>query len=194
MKNDQEGEQAYILKRLFANPFKPEICSFLALGLYLITYANLSDKLFPGSNQGHHFLRNLHEELSTDTGQHNLIASGLTSADDLSAHSYRKAAQSFVMNGTTAPPSQSSCDIRAGYSQGKVRDIYLKQIDVGDCFVGRSVAALPSDSERFCILPAHFRPDPQILQLISRSISCIVTNCQVVQRTEQNLSVCGASL
>jgi hypothetical protein len=53
MKNDQEGERPRDPRHVYANPYNPEICPILALGIYWMCcpFDAKSAKLFPGSDQ-----------------------------------------------------------------------------------------------------------------------------------------------
>jgi hypothetical protein len=54
-KTDQTGDKAKYPRHVYANPFMPEICPFISLGVYLLTFnftgVNNNTKLFPGTNQ-----------------------------------------------------------------------------------------------------------------------------------------------
>ncbi|CAN0449226.1 unnamed protein product, partial [Phaeothamnion confervicola] len=53
----QTGDRPRDPRHIYANPFMPEICPFLGLGLYLLAFrAGCQDrKLFPGHDQYQRF-------------------------------------------------------------------------------------------------------------------------------------------
>jgi hypothetical protein len=61
---------------------------------------------------------------------------------DLGTHSIRKGALTYMSSLPGGPPVASSC-IRAGWSMGKVEDIYPKYMSNGDQFCGRGMSLLP---------------------------------------------------
>ncbi len=103
-KNDQEGEFSFWIKRMYSNPMEPNLCIFLALGVYLASNNLEGNKLFPGSNQATRFSTILMNLLEKNDGAQKLRQSGLNTCSDIGSHSYRKGAKSYVLNGSTAPP------------------------------------------------------------------------------------------
>ena len=75
----------------------------------------------------------------------------------LGIHSTRKGAATFCASGTLQPPSQASIDIRGGWSQGRIKDVYQHFQEAGDQYVGRTVVGLPRHDIKFSILPPHFK-------------------------------------
>ena len=61
--------------------------------------------------------------------------------NDIGTHSIRKGAVSYLASLPGGPPAASTC-IRAGWTMGKVKDIYIKYVASGDQFVGRCVSLL----------------------------------------------------
>jgi hypothetical protein len=76
--------------------------------------------------------------------------------EDLSTHSLRKGPATYAASGTTSAPTRVAICHRAGWTNGKIMDNYVKVQMEGDCFVGRTVSGLPVDSIKFATLPAHF--------------------------------------
>ena len=157
MKNDQAGENPRDPRHVYANPLQPEICPILALGMYWLCFefSTESNKLFPGSKQDDRFNTTLGRVLESPAGKEELERRGL-SASDLGSHSVRKGGTTYVSSGTTAAPSQSAICIRGGWSQGKVRDIYMRWEAAGDQYTGRTLSGLPTLSGDFGILPPFF--------------------------------------
>lgn len=59
MKGDQTGKRTAIPRGVYANPLKPEICSYLALGLYYLVYPDgLNNlELFEGEYQYERYIK-----------------------------------------------------------------------------------------------------------------------------------------
>jgi hypothetical protein len=157
-KNDQEGDKGEHPKHIFANPVFPEICAILSLGLFLSLVQHGNTKLFEGENQAGRFRRLLGRLVDSETVLNDLRSCGFDKKK-LGIHSERKGAASFCASGTTNPPSQSSIDIRGGWSQGKIKDVYQHHQDAGDQYVGRTVAGLPRNMVEFATLPPHFNAE-----------------------------------
>jgi hypothetical protein len=156
-KNDQEGEKSDFPKHVFANPVMPEICPILAIGIYflVIRFEPNQSKLFEGSNQADRFRQILQRLCALDAVRPSLADLGFDSAK-LGVHSTRKGAATFCASGSTHPPSQASIDIRGGWSQGKIKDVYQHYQAAGDQYVGRTVSGLPRNDVAFATLPPHF--------------------------------------
>ena len=57
-------------------------------------------------------------------------------------HSIRKGAVTY-MSSLPGGPSISSACIRAGWTMGSVKDVYMRYLSSGDQFVGRCLSMLP---------------------------------------------------
>ena len=77
--------------------------------------------------------------------------------NEIGTHSIRKGAVSYLASLPGGPPAASVC-IRAGWTMGKVRDIYMRYVASGDEFVGRCLAMLPVLRMEFGSSPPHFVP------------------------------------
>jgi hypothetical protein len=51
--------------------------------------------------------------------------------EKLGVHSLRKGAATFWVSGSTNPPNQASIDLRGGWSQGKIKDVYQHSLPQG---------------------------------------------------------------
>jgi hypothetical protein len=166
-KNDQLGEHQHP-KHIYANPIIPAICPILSLGLYLMIRESNTEQnnLFAGNGQYDRF-RLLQRRLCTDAGFPEILLShgtdytkiGIHYLTNIGTHSIRKGAASYTSSGSTACPSQSAINLRAGWSQGTIHNIYLRYQAGGDQYVGRTVSGLPRLSTNFAILPPQFRSD-----------------------------------
>ena len=155
-KMGQSGDDAKYPRHLYANPKNPLSCPVFALALYFSTCFNtplVNDSLlFPGNDQYQRFSKmlvrmlNEHEEEVSNLGYRN---------SDLGTHSIRKGAVSYLASLPGGPPAAAIC-IRAGWTMGKVRDIYMRYITSGDEFVGRSLSLLPLLSVDFGASPPYF--------------------------------------
>ena len=163
-KSDQTGEKTGEKKHIFANPFKPELCTILALGVY--TWCKRrgpgsGQKLFDGDEQNKRYYEILvcavkDIDPSIDLG---------CAREDIGTHSNRKFAESTSVSRIDGPNRTQVC-LRSGQSVGRTQDCYMFQEDDGDCFVGRTVAQLKLDADEFDILPCHF--SPETLEELSR--------------------------
>ena len=157
-KSDQKGEAAKYTRHIYANPFNPTICPVMALAMYLSCSSNtaeMDDPLFPSGGGGKTGqAARFGELLATVLDEHvaELIAMGYPSSSDLGTHSIRKGAVTHVA-GLPGGPSSTSICVRAGWTQGKVKDIYMKYMEAGDCFVGRCLTLSPLLSTDFAASP-----------------------------------------
>lgn len=86
--------------------------------------------------------------------QEQVLALGF-SPKDLRTHSIRKGAISYLASLVGGPPAASIC-IRAGWTMGRVRDIYMRYVSSGDQFCGRCLALLPILDVGFAASPPFF--------------------------------------
>ena len=63
---------------------------------------------------------------------------------------------SHATTATTEPPPIPSVLLRGEWTLGKVLDLYWKFAELGDYYLGRTLAFLDPDSETFGVLPPHF--------------------------------------
>lgn len=154
-KADQTGEKTSELKRIFSNPFLPEVCVILQLAIYTwccgLQSGNDQRFLFPGRDQNKRYynalkvaLRNI--DNSIDLG---------TRREDIGTHSNRKFAESTSVSKIDGPSRTQVC-LRAGQGVGRTQDCYMFSEDDGDALVGRTVAQLQLTADEFDILPPHF--------------------------------------
>jgi hypothetical protein len=136
-KTDQLGEHAKYSRHIFANPLSPIICPVLSLAKYMQccfnTVQNAGGLLFPGGGQDARFSALLAKVIVLKKREVKMMGYNL---DDLGTHSIRKGAVSYLASLPGGPPAASTC-IRAGWTMGKVRDIYMRYVTSGDQFVGR---------------------------------------------------------
>ena len=171
MKNDQNGTQSVKPKHIYANPFTPEICPILSLGIYFsVTRFDPScNLLFPGSGQDQRYSRAFDVLLKGNDDQTAVLKANLKThgfqEDKFGTHAFRKGVTTYLSTGCAAPPSQASIDIRGGWAQGGVRDAYHHYSAPGDQYVGRVACGLPCLSTDFAVLPPHFVnfPNPEAL-------------------------------
>ncbi len=155
-KTDQLGDDAKYPRHLFANPLSPTICPVLSLALYFSCCFNTpvvpQDKLFPGRDQEERFAAILARLLRDQQAE--IEALGYQ-VNELGTHSIRKGAVSYMASMPGGPPAASVC-IRAGWTMGKVRDIYMRYVTSGDQFVGRCLSLLPLCTAQFACSPPFF--------------------------------------
>ena len=155
-KTDQTGSDAKYPRHLYANPTNPLVCPVFALALHFScnynTPVDVSSPLFHGSDQHARFGELLTKCLREHETE--LHAFGYQ-FEDLGTHSIRKGAVSYLASLVGGPPAAATC-IRAGWTMGKVRDIYMRYVASGDQFVGRCLSLLPIHSVKFGVSPPFF--------------------------------------
>lgn len=160
-KSDKAGETTSEIKRIFANPFMPEICLHLDFIVNVMCRHPHSPQdaryLFGGNDQHKRYYKTLKKAMveidsSIDLG---------CNRDDIGTHSNRKWAESMAVSKVDGPTRNQVC-LRAGQSVGKVQDCYMKQEDDGDALTGRTVALLQINADQFDVLPPHFKNEEVI--------------------------------
>jgi len=155
-KTDQLGDEAKYPRHIYANPVSPSVCPILSLTLYLSACFNCpvaeDSKLFPGKEQEDRFSKMLNRVLAAHEAE--VLALGYP-LNFIGTHSIRKGAVSYLSSVPGGPPAAAVC-VRAGWTMGRVRDIYMRYVDSGDQFVGRCLALLPLLSSQFACSPPYF--------------------------------------
>lgn len=143
-------------KRIFANPFMPEVCSILQLAIYVWCKHRSSAEecrfLFDGDDQNKRYYHILSEAVLKYIPDH--IDLGCK-REDIGTHSNRKFAESTSASKIDGPSRTQVC-LRAGQGVGRTQDCYMYAEEDGDALVGRTVAQLKLDADEFDILPPHF--------------------------------------
>lgn len=162
-KCDKKGENV-TPKNCYANPSKPYISMFLALGCYLSIFQNKfkrnSDKLFQAKGKDgsasntyskalKRIINALEERLST-VREH-------CREGHFHPHGFRKGAGTHVTTCTMDPPPIPSVLMRGEWSLGKVLEVYWKYSMIGDTYLGRCLAGFDPDLPGFGVLPPHFK-------------------------------------
>lgn len=163
-KNDQMGDESKHLRHIYANPTAPLVCPVLALAMYYSSCFNAIQSkdsfLFPGNEQAARFGKILGRVLAENV--HTVSQLGYT-LRDIGTHSIRKGAVSYLASLPGGPPAAAIC-IRAGWSMGKVRDIYMQYVTSGDQFVGRCLSLLSILRHDFASSPPYFTEEPDWLE------------------------------
>ena len=167
-KTDQTESKPGDPRHIYANPFQPEICPILSLGIYFIITditATDSQKIFDGENQYGRFHKSLKEMFSDE----DLLGH---SAGTFGTHSLRKGSATYASSGSTSCPPYSAVCLRAGWTMPGVSSAYLQYQAAGDQYVGRTVSGLNPNSPSFAVLPPRFKSDfdPQPL------LNCLFSN------------------
>lgn len=157
-KADQAGEKTSDVKRIFANPFLPELCCILQLAIYVwctgVQEGNNGRFLFPGTDQNKRYYNILKVALANIDEKIDLGAR----REDIGTHSNRKFAESTSVSKIDGPSRTQVC-LRAGQGVGRTQDCYMFSEDDGDALVGRTVAQLQLNADEFDVLPPHFDSD-----------------------------------
>jgi len=155
-KTDQLGEESKYPRHLYANPLEPSICPVMSLTLYFSSCFNcpvtLDSYLFPGRDQEERFSKIMKRVLLTHEKE---VAELGNDIRLIGTHSIRKGAVSYMASVPGGPPAASIC-VRAGWTMGRVKDIYMRYVDSGDQFVGRCLSLLPLLSSHFASSPPYF--------------------------------------
>ncbi len=156
-KTDQGGDVTDEDKRIFANPFMPEVCVILQLAVYTWCKRRTGETnddrfLFNGSDQNKRYYNILIDAvmnkipLTTNLG---------CNRADIGTHSNRKFAESTSVSKIDGPSRTQVC-LRAGQGVGRTQDCYMFSEEDGDALVGRTVAQLLLTADQFDVLPPHF--------------------------------------
>jgi hypothetical protein len=153
------GEESKYPRHIYANPLNPIVCPLVALGLYLTscfnTVQNNNGKLFPGAFQESRFAGLFSRVVNENWDQ--VSAMGYKRSE-VGTHSIRMGAVSYIESLPGGPPAASVC-IRAGWTMGKVKDVYMRYVTSSDQFVGRSLCLLSVLKCDFGVSPPHFRSE-----------------------------------
>ena len=156
MKTDQTGSEAKYLRHLYANPHCPLVCPVFALAMYFSCCFNtqqLPDNyLFPGEDQYQRFSEQLGRVLEEHRDEVTLMGAD---PSEIGTHSIRKGAVTYMASLPGGPTLSAVC-IRAGWTMGTVRDIYMRYLSSGDQFVGRCLSLLPILRMEFGCSPPYF--------------------------------------
>jgi hypothetical protein len=158
-KSDQAGLDDQI-RHVYANPLLPEMCPFLALGLWALGHPDEVGEglIFPGDDQKARFAKAARKYWAMDDIEQALEERALK-PEDLGSHSLRKGAATFVAGGSTAAPGQFAICNRAQWIQPGHTGRYVKLEAAADQYVGRTVTGLPIMSQDFAVMPPKFCAD-----------------------------------
>jgi hypothetical protein len=160
-KTDQLGEEAKYARHVYSNPLVPLICPAVAISLYFSSCFNTrpvcTGKIFPGQGQAARFSTILLKLLQDKVDEVNLMGYP-PPPGVLGTHPIRKGAVSYLASLPGGPPAASTC-IRAGWTMGRVKDIYMWYVTSGDQLVGRCLTLLSVLRTEFAVSPCHFKAD-----------------------------------
>ena len=163
-KMDQMGDASKYERHLYANPFQPEICPVLSLGMYFtacfgnVNAIPINSFLFPGENQDARFSNILKRTVNENWDE--IARMGYSDHRELGTHSVRKGAVSYLHSIGNGPP-EGAISLRAGWTMGKVKDIYVKYVASGDQLVGRCISLLSPIRDDFGASPPMFENNEQ---------------------------------
>ena len=157
-KTDQTGKEAKYSRHVYANPMEPLVCPFLTLAFYFSCCLNMqptaNEFIFPGNDQYQRYSKQLYHVLHEHVDEVRLLGFEVA---DISTHSIRKGAISYLASLPGGPPIAAVC-IWVGWTMGNVRDIYMRYISSGDQFVGWCLSMLPLLRTEFGSSPPLFVP------------------------------------
>ena len=161
-KKNQDGKK-YSPKNVYANPDRPFISFFLAMGCYLCInqdrYDRRSDKIFRkqggDGSASDTYQKGLKDLLKNEERRKKIYDS--IRVGHFAAYGYRKGSASHVTTATLDPPPIPSVMLRGEWSLGGSLDVYWLFAAVGDTYVGRCLAGFDPDGEDIATLPPHFK-------------------------------------
>ena len=180
-KSDQEGVKLDP-KHVFANVLNPYICPMYALAIYTMCLRNQhSTDVFPGGQQLSRFSKALNRHKHDNRRIRELLAAYGYTPEDVGVHSSRKGAGSCACNGIVGQtPSISAVCLRAGWTQGAIKDKYLKYEHAQDTYLGRVLAGYPvtgPDVTKFGSLPPTWGRnvlDERVKHALTIAFPCIL--------------------
>jgi hypothetical protein len=191
-KGDQLGTKKAYPRHIFANPLDCLVCPIFALSLYLTTFNTLpaaDGRIFPGRNQFKRFSDLMKKVLDAHADE---VCSCGHSPKDIGTHSIRKGSSTYLSSLPGGPPAAVIC-IRAGWSLGKVQEIYIKYEQGGDQFAGRCLAMLPLLKPQFAVSPPHFSTDVS-RQWINETKASVFAMVSVLPSQSRLLEMCLAQM
>jgi hypothetical protein len=183
-KGDQLGLTARYPRHLYANPSNPLASPVFALGLYFSTFGvplEATSKLFPGRNQYKRFGRLLKAMLEEHIDEVRAFGFEIS---DIGTHSIRKGATTYLSSQPGGPPPAAIC-IRAGWTLGGVKDVYIKYEQSGDMFCGRCLSLMN-------LLQPQFGAAPPSFQHGGLTLARLQTITEAIYPALSNTGLCGA--
>ena len=160
-KTAPEGDPNWHMRYIYANPFMPEICPLVSLGVYFLVFG-VGQILFPERGQDSCYRKQLHSVLSSANNQQKLAELGVD-PQEIGSNSARKGGVAHCFSGTTSPPSTVAICIRGGWGMPGARKTYMSYCAPGDQYLGRVLCGLPPISPNFATLPPFFREYSEIV-------------------------------
>ena len=109
-KTDQTGEEAKYSRHVYANPMEPLVCPVLTLAFYFSCCLNMrptaDEFIFPGNDQYQRYSKQLYHVLHEHVDEVRLLGFEVT---DISVHSIRKGAISYLASLPGGPPIAAVC-------------------------------------------------------------------------------------
>ena len=178
-KSDQEGVKLDP-KHVYVNTLNPYICPIFALGMYtLCLKVQHHSEIFPGGAQLSRFAKALSRAKSRNAAIVDMLRTQGYTPEDIGVHSIRKGSASYAANGIVGmTPSISAICLRAGWTQGAIKDKYLKYEHAQDTYLGRVLAGYPVTGPQavlFGSLPPTWGRNihhPEVVKALSVAFPC----------------------
>jgi hypothetical protein len=189
-KADKSGDRLSE-KNIYANPFEWTQCFWTGMGVYCALECQRlaeHERLFltPGVNEGAASMR-YSEQLQTIVARHADEVMNQMRPEHFTPYGLRKGSATHAVSGTTVTPSLPSVARRGEWSQGAVLDVYWHFASIGDHYLGRILACLPSHDKRFATLPPHWNTaQPLSNPHISRAMTILYGPLMVRYRGKNN--------
>lgn len=176
-KNGQNSERKKPTRHVYANPIEPELCPILALSLHLMVSGFAPNSAFVfgatgGSTVYDRFNKSFKRFITTNSTIQQILTSQGLGEDDFGAHSFRKGAIAYCLNGVHGGPSPTSIFQRSGWTLNSVEKRYAFSDSSSDQHVGRTVAGLKQGRLEFAVLPPFFKNDAPEEMVIQALASC----------------------
>jgi hypothetical protein len=159
-KADQTGEKVSD-KHVYDNPFDPLVSVFLALGVWFCLesarFENTESLFQDDENEVTAASQRYCSQLTELFKAFHAELVQFIRADHANTHGIRKGSATKASSGTTCPPPVSSIASRGEWSMGKILDLYWHFAEPGDTYLGRILAGLDPNEERFGSLPPHWK-------------------------------------
>ena len=165
-------------KNIYANPFEWTQCFWTGMGVYCALECQRlaeHERLFlsPGVSEGAAALRYC-EQLHSIVSTHETEVLNQMRPEHFNPYGLRKGSATHAVSGTTVTPSLPSVSRRGEWSQGGVLDVYWHFASIGDHYLGRILACLPSNDKRFATLPPHWKiANPLSNEHVSRAMNML---------------------
>ena len=158
-KNDQDSNQSRFPRHIYPNPFMPEICPILAIGLFWVCFPlNYTEggggkELFTGNFQNHRYQKSLE---------------ALKKSRELNDHFSNNGLDIASIGFLSKRKGLRALDIQGNQTEETAGDSYNRYSKADDQHSGRCISGLPQMDERFATVGPFFRNEEN--EILDRDI------------------------